>query len=55
MKRTHCILIMNTRNGHVLKPVHCSSIRQAIRTAKEYGLAYRIIVNGKQVKHGWII
>lgn len=55
MKRIPCILIMNTRNGHVLAPIQCSSIREALRTAKENGLAYRIFVNGEQVKQGWIV
>ena len=55
MKSIPCTLIMNTKYGYILSPVQCNSIRQAIKTAKQAGLAYRIFVNGKQVRQGWII
>ena len=55
MKSMPCTLIMNTKNGYTLSPVQCNSIRQAVKTAKENGLAYRIFVNGEQIKQGWIM
>ena len=55
MKSIPCTLIMNTKNGYILSPVQCNSIRQAVKTAKENGLAYRIFVNGEQIKQGWIM
>ena len=55
MKNIPCTLIMNTKNGHICSPIQCSSIRKALKTAKEYGLAYRIFVNGQLIKTGWMI
>ena len=53
MKAQPCKLVMNTRWGYVMHPVECKSIREALRIAKEDGMAYRIFVGGKLVKSGW--
>ena len=52
---TSCTIVMNTKNGYCMRPIKCRSIAEAVRTAREYGLAYRIFVNGVVVKSGWIV
>lgn len=48
-----CTIIFNTRNGYTMQPIQCKSIAEAIRLAKEEGMAFRIFVDGKCVKSGW--
>lgn len=52
-KAKECSVICNTRWGYCMQPVKCKSIRAAVRHAKETGMAYRVMVDGKCVKHGW--
>ena len=53
-KSIPCVIICNTRNGYCLTPKKCTSIRQAMEYAKSLKLAYRIFVNNKLVKKGWL-
>ena len=54
MKAQKCTLIVNTRNGYCLTPEEHSSIKEAARAAKEsFGFAYRIFVNGKNIRSGY--
>lgn len=53
MKGKKCTLILNTRWGYCCSPMQCSSISEAMRTAKAAGMPYRIFVNGKLYKSGW--
>ena len=46
-------IIFNTQWGYCMKPVKCKSITDAVRTAKETEMAFRIIVDGECVKTGW--
>ena len=48
-----CTVICNTKNAYCISPKKCSSIREAVRYAKELDLAYRIFIGGKLVKSGW--
>ena len=48
-----CEIIFNTKWGYCMKPVKCKSIADAVRTAKETEMAFRIIVDRKCVKTGW--
>lgn len=48
-----CEIIFNTQWGYCMKPVKCKSITDAVRTAKETEMAFRIIVDGECVKTGW--
>ena len=50
-----CEIILNTRNGYCMTPHKCNSISEAIRYAKEMGLAFRIFADGKLVKKGWYV
>lgn len=52
-KAIPCTIIFNTRNGHVLQPVKCKSMSEALEKAKESGLAFRIFVGKECVKRGW--
>lgn len=54
-KPKKCTLLLNTRNGYVLQPIECKSIAEAMREARESELAYRIVIDGKVVKSGWIV
>lgn len=47
-----CEIIFNTKWGYCMQPVKCKSIAEAIRMAKEKGMAFRIFVGGKCVKNG---
>lgn len=54
MKAKPCILIVNTANGYCLTPEKCTSIKSAIRKAKEScGFAYRIYVGKILVARGF--
>ena len=53
-KAKECTIILNTRWGYCMQPVKCKSIAEAIRYAKEMEMAYRIFIDGKLVKKGWI-
>ena len=53
MKGKKCTLILNTRWGYCLSPMQCGSISEALREARESGMAYRIFINGKLYKSGW--
>ncbi len=46
-------IIFNTRWGYCMQPIQCKSIAEAIRKAKETGMAFRVVVDGKCVKSGW--
>lgn len=50
-----CEIILNTRNGYCMTPHKCNSISEAIRYAKEMGLAFRIFADGKLIKKGWYV
>lgn len=51
-KAKECILICNTKWGYCMTPIKCKSIAEAIRTANDFEMAYRIFVDGKCVKRG---
>lgn len=51
-KEKECIVICNTRLGYCTPPVKCKSISEAIRYAKDRGMAYRIFVDGRCVERG---
>lgn len=48
-----CEIIFNTRWGYCMQHIKCKSIAEAIREAKEIGMAFRIFVDGRCVKSGW--
>lgn len=50
-----CILVINTRNGYCMTPERHSSLREAVKSAKNsWGFAYRIFdLNKKLIKHGF--
>ena len=48
-----CEIVFNTRWGYVMKPIACKSIAKSLELAKEYGMAYRIFIDGKLYKRGW--
>ena len=50
----NCTIVFNTRAGYVMQPIQCRSISAALRLARESGLAYRIFIDGKLYKRGWI-
>ena len=52
-KAKECEVICNTRWGYCMTPYKCKSISEAIRYAKDLGMAYRIFVDGVCVKSGW--
>ena len=52
-KPKECTVICNTKCGYCMQPYKCKSISEAIRYAKEMGMAYRIFVDGKCIKSGW--
>lgn len=52
-KAKECVVILNTKNGYCLTPHKCKSINEAIKYAKNSGLAYRIYVDEVCVKSGW--
>lgn len=52
-KAKECIVICNTKWGYCMQPHKCKSISEAIRYAKEMGMAYSIFVDGVCVKRGW--
>lgn len=47
-KAKECIVICNTRWGYCMKPHKCKSITEALKYAKEMGMAYRIYTNNFQ-------
>lgn len=54
MKAKPCTLIINTANGYCMTPQKCTSIREAIRVAKEScGFAYRIFIGKILVARGF--
>lgn len=53
MKATKCSIVFNTKWGHIMSPISCESISQAIKLAKESKMAYRIFVDDKVIKKGW--
>ena len=56
MKRIKCQLIMNgQKTGYIFTPIDCSSIKEALDIAKDFGFPYRIFANGKQIKSGWFV
>lgn len=49
-----CTIIFNTTYGYCMKPQKCRSISEALRLAKNNGMAYRIFgKDGKFIKSGW--
>lgn len=48
-----CTVVCNTKNGYCLTPHKFKSIREAVRYAKELGMAYRVFVDGQCVRRGW--
>jgi hypothetical protein len=52
-KGIKCTVICNTRWGYCMTPRECKSISEAVRYAKDLGMAYRVFVDGKVVKSGW--
>lgn len=52
-KTKPCKIIFNTKWGYCMTPTDCKSIAEAIRLAKEVGMAFRIFIDGKCVKSGW--
>lgn len=54
-KAKECTIICNTKWGFCMTPVKCKSIREALRYAKETGMAYRIFIDDKCVKSGWLL
>lgn len=52
-KGIKCIVICNTKWGYCMTPRECKSISEAVRYAKDLGMAYRVFVDGKVVKSGW--
>lgn len=51
-----CTIVFNTKWGYVMQPRQCKSIREALRLAKEEGMAYRIFdMQGNQIRQGWIV
>ena len=54
MKAKKCYVVVNTRWGRTCAPYWCSSIRAAIRYAKELGMAYRVFdEEGNLLASGW--
>lgn len=53
-KSKECEIIFNTKYGYVMKPIMCKSISKEICLAKEYKMAYRIFIDNKCVKSGWM-
>lgn len=52
-KAKPCEIVFNTKWGYCMTPIECKSITEAIRIAKEEGMAFRLFVGGKCVKSGW--
>lgn len=52
-KAKECTIIFNTKWGYCMTPVKCASIREALRRAKETGMAYRICIDGECIRNGW--
>ena len=52
-KAKECTVICNTKWGYCMAPHKCNSIREAVRYAKELGMAYRVFVDGECVRSGW--
>ena len=50
-----CEIIFNTRWGYEMQPIKCNSIAEALREARERGMAFRIIVNDKVIRRGWFV
>ena len=48
-----CQIFYNTKYGYVLQPISFKSISDALKDAKEKGMAYRIFVGNQCVRHGW--
>lgn len=46
-------VICNTRCGYCMTPYKCQFINQAIKYAKDMGMAYRVFMHGKCVRSGW--
>jgi len=46
-------VICNTSWGYCMSSKKCKSISEALRYAKESGMAYRIFIGGKCVMRGW--
>lgn len=54
MKAIQCQLVCNTKNGYCLQPIICNSIKEAVKTANDMNMAYRIFdMNGNFIKGGW--
>lgn len=47
-----CEIIFNTKWGYCMSPVKCRSVADALKTAKENGMAFRIFARGKLIKSG---
>ena len=52
-KGVTCTVICNTKWGYCMQPYKCKSIREAIKYAKELGMAYRIFIDEVCIKSGW--
>lgn len=53
-KPIECVVVVNTRWGHVCQPYHAKSIAEGVRWARESGgFVYRVFVNGKVVRRGF--
>ena len=57
MQPKPCMIICNTKWGYCMHPVECNSIAEAIRYARETGIAYRIFdkKTKKLIRKGWIL
>ena len=49
-----CSIIFNTKQGYIMAPIDCESIRKAEKMAEDFGMAYRIFDHsGKLLRRGW--
>lgn len=55
-KSIPCTVVCNTKYGYCMTPKECKSIREALRYAKNMGMAYRIIdKEGNVIRAGWMV